>query len=91
VTTVTLDGTQIQTKGDFHRRLSQALAFPAWYGNNLDALHDCLTDLRQDTTLTVTGLASLEQSLGRDWPPLRRVLLASQAENPHFKLVLTEN
>ncbi len=22
-----------------------ALSFPAWYGRNLDALHDCLTDL----------------------------------------------
>ncbi|MBS1190711.1 MAG: hypothetical protein H6R10_2503 [Rhodocyclaceae bacterium] len=26
------------------RQLGLALAFPDWYGANLDALHDCLTD-----------------------------------------------
>ncbi|MGH3696534.1 MAG: barstar family protein [Pseudonocardiaceae bacterium] len=25
--------------------IGTALGFPAWYGRNLDALHDCLTDL----------------------------------------------
>lgn len=25
--------------------IGAALSFPAWYGRNLDALHDCLTDL----------------------------------------------
>lgn len=27
------------------RAIAQALAFPAWFGANLDALYDCLTDL----------------------------------------------
>ncbi|MGH3609345.1 MAG: barstar family protein, partial [Pseudonocardiaceae bacterium] len=25
--------------------MGSALDFPAWYGRNLDALHDCLADL----------------------------------------------
>lgn len=25
--------------------IADALSFPAWFGHNLDALHDCLTDL----------------------------------------------
>lgn len=28
-----------------HRALAEGLRFPAWYSGNLDALHDCLTDL----------------------------------------------
>ena len=28
-----------------HRELANALAFPDYYGHNLDALHDCLTDV----------------------------------------------
>jgi RNAse (barnase) inhibitor barstar len=27
------------------RTIAQALSFPAWFGANLDALYDCLTDL----------------------------------------------
>lgn len=29
----------------FIKALSRDLAFPVWFGGNLDALHDCLTDL----------------------------------------------
>lgn len=29
----------------FIKALSRDLAFPEWFGGNLDALHDCLTDL----------------------------------------------
>lgn len=29
----------------FHRAIAGALGFPDYYGHNLDALHDCLSDL----------------------------------------------
>lgn len=32
-------------KGDFMAHLAKAMAFPAHFGKNLDALNDCLTDL----------------------------------------------
>ena len=41
--TVTIDCKEIQTKEDFHRIFSKSLYLPGFYGNNLDALHDCLT------------------------------------------------
>lgn len=34
-----------QTTADFHRVVAQALAFPDYYGRNLDALRDCLRDV----------------------------------------------
>ena len=41
---------QIDLNGIGHKaalldRLAQALSFPEWFGNNWDALNDCLTDL----------------------------------------------
>ena len=36
------DATQ---KAELLRRIGAALAFPAWFGGNWDALEDCLTDL----------------------------------------------
>lgn len=39
-----------------HRVLAEKLAFPNWYGNNLDALYDCLTDLEEETHLILQNL-----------------------------------
>ena len=33
--------------------LSEAMHFPEWFGMNLDALYDCLTDIGEDTVLCV--------------------------------------
>ena len=35
--------------------LQKELSFPAWFGRNLDALHDCLTDVSSPTRLLLTG------------------------------------
>ena len=43
--TVTIDFQGARSKADLFARVATALALPAHFGNNLDALHDCLTDL----------------------------------------------
>lgn len=50
-----LDVSACETAEDLHRALAEGLRFPAWYGGNLDALHDCLTDLNEPTELVVRG------------------------------------
>ena len=47
-----LDGGTIGDRAALHGALAGALGFPDWYGGNLDALFDCLTDLREDADLT---------------------------------------
>lgn len=42
---IILDGSAITDRGQFHDAVSQQLALPEWYGRNMDALYDCLTDL----------------------------------------------
>ena len=41
----TIDCSEIHDAKAFHNALSQTLNFPDWYGHNLDALYDCLTEL----------------------------------------------
>ena len=55
-----LDGRTIDSRETLHQRLFELLHLPAWYGRNLDALHDCLTELREPVTLreTLGGYAS---------------------------------
>jgi len=40
-----LDGLHAQTKPEFLSRIGKALAFPDSYGENFDALADCLADV----------------------------------------------
>lgn len=40
-----LDGTEMKTVAEAHGYLAKALGFPEYYGKNLDALYDCLTDM----------------------------------------------
>lgn len=42
---VDLDGAAMTTAAGFHAELARGLGLPSWYGANLDALIDCLTDL----------------------------------------------
>ena len=42
---VILDGEKITSKEQLHRHLAWSLDLPEWYGNNLDALYDCLCEM----------------------------------------------
>ena len=40
-----IDCARIHSREDLHAVFREALTFPEWYGNNLDALYDCLTEI----------------------------------------------
>ena len=81
-----IDCTQIHTKEDLHRIFREVLCFPEYYGCNLDALHDCLTALSEDTRLTLLHWEAAEKSLGRYAATLKRVLAHSEAENRNLHI-----
>ena len=81
----TLNGGEIFTRSALHENLAAQLGFPVWYGHNLDALYDCLTDLGEDTLLELTGRAALLDHLGGYAQRLMLVLDRAQKENPHFR------
>lgn len=76
-----LDGRAMATREMAHDLLSQALSFPPYYGRNLDALHDCLTDIAQPTRLTIRHASDLTVAQGRYGEQLLRVLRDVAAEN----------
>ena len=59
-----LDGRTVDSRETLHQRLSELLHLPVWYGRNLDALHDCLTELREPVTLRVIH-ARASRDVGR--------------------------
>ena len=83
-----IDGNSVASMEDIHRTLAQQLAFPEWYGGNLDALHDCLTDLHEETDLSIVHPEALLETLGPAYVRLTRVLSDAAEENPYLKLHL---
>ncbi len=41
-----LDSRRLMTRSEAHEYLKEALGLPDYYGKNLDALHDCLGEMR---------------------------------------------
>lgn len=84
MTEIVLDGLEIESLEAVHDRF--ALCLPAWYGRNLDALFDCLTDLEEPVTVRLLNPGALEERLGRRGRGLVRLLRRAAAENPRLTL-----
>ncbi|MBE6894896.1 MAG: carboxypeptidase M32 [Ruminococcaceae bacterium] len=50
-------------KAQLHETLARALDFPSWYGKNLDALYDVLTDISEETVIAVEGQSEYGKKL----------------------------
>ena len=81
---ITIDGRNVNTRDELHEVLGKELSFPEWYGRNLDALYDCLTDVCDDTTLQVTHVDALREHLGGYADVFLRVLSEASEENPRL-------
>ena len=60
--TVKLDGARLCRREEAMERLGGALGLPEWWGRNLDALHDCLTDLGRPVRLEISRREAMEAS-----------------------------
>lgn len=79
---IIIDCSGLESPRQLHQILAEKLEFPQWYGCNLDALHDLLTALTEETSLTLLHL----DALGRFSIGFHRVLEDSRQENPHFQI-----
>ena len=86
--TCPLYGARIADLDALHTALSEGLGFPAWYGRNLDALYDLLTEPTEPATLTVYSWDALARTLGAKAAPLRRVLEDAGQANPALTVLL---
>ena len=87
---VRIDGAEILSRDDLHDALSRQLSLPEYYGRNLDALYDCLTDSSEPTELHLVHKAELTVNLGIYAEVFETVLRDACAENACLRLSLEE-
>lgn len=81
-----IDGAVLQSKEHLHEIFAWELSLPEWYGGNLDALHDCLTDIAQDTVISIVNLHQIQDELASYCWRLVQVLHQSAKENSHLHI-----
>lgn len=73
-----------------HKYLQKTLGLPAHYGANLDALHDCLTELDEETELTVSAKVAQTEFLGWYGQQLLQVLQDAAEENDKLLIKIVD-
>ena len=66
---VVIDAKKLENKADSHVYLKEVFNLPEYYGNNLDALHDCLEEMK-DLEIKVEN----EEEAGAYFRYVKRVL-----------------
>ncbi len=78
--TVVIDFSRFGNAKEAHAYLKDTLSFPEYYGANLDALHDVLTEIAEDTEI-LTAASGAEFAEG-----FLKVLRDASNENRHLKV-----
>ena len=83
---IVLDGRKLSERRSAHAWLQKEFAFPEYYGANLDALNDCLSEVSQDTEIVLTK-ENLDE-ICRSSYAYQILLVMSKAaeENPHLQI-----
>lgn len=84
---VDLDGREMTDRERTHDYLASQLHFPEYYGRNLDALYDLLTERCEELEICFYHVQEMKNSLGIYGTKLLQTLL--EAENDHLPLTVT--
>ena len=83
---IQLDCSQMTDRASAHAYLARVLDLPDWYGSNLDALHDCLTELTGKVRLINWEIA--ENRLGAYGAKAKKAIAAAALRNTGLDLYL---
>ena len=84
---ITINCAKVASMAEIHDIFARELNFPGWYGRNLDALHDCLTGICEETRITFLHFPALPFPAAG----LLRVLRDSENENKNLEISLVTN
>ena len=83
---IVIDAEGVETREMLHSLLAERLNFPEWYGKNLDALYDCLTDINEETEIEFTNTEFMKNSLGGYYNRFLTAVRVAADENKNLKI-----
>lgn len=86
--TVVLDGKAMVDRVTAHTHLAERLELPTYYGRNLDALYDVLTEIGEETEIILTDPAAVAEQMGKYGEALLATLQEAAEENPRLIVTL---
>ena len=86
--TVFLDGRAMVDRVSAHSHLAERLELPTWYGRNLDALYDVLTEIGEETEIILTEPAAVAEQMGKYGEALLVTMQEAAEENPRLIVTL---
>ena len=88
--TYEIDLSSVYNPDDLHEVIGDTLPLPDYYGGNLDALHDVLTDFFEDTEITFTNVFEASVMMPKYIAALKRMCGDAEEENPHLTIRFKE-
>jgi ribonuclease inhibitor len=79
-----IDLAGVSARKELHERIEAALPVPEWYGKNLDALHDVLTDpcFGGSWLVLFMNCAEFAESMPRYYAAMQQMCRAAADANP---------
>ena len=85
---IILNGKAMTDRPTAHSHLAEQLDLPTYYGRNLDALYDVLTDIGEDTQIILEDPAAVIENLGKYGEALLSTMQEAAESNPHLIITL---
>ena len=86
--TVILDGNAMVDRVSAHSHLADRMELPTYYGRNLDALYDVLTEIGEETEIVLTDPAAVVEQMGKYGEALLATMQEAAEENPRLIVTL---
>ena len=83
---ITIHTNEYPTMAEIHHFLTEELDFPPYYGNNFDALFDCLTDLTEETEIRL--IPRKETDPPKEFGILEKVLADAAKAQPCLTVII---
>lgn len=84
---IELDGREMRDRAATHDYLKEQLHLPDYYGRNLDALYDLLTECGEERTILLNHKDEMETQLGRYAEALLDTFQVAAEKNPALNFI----